>query len=563
MVRRLAIAAAVLLLLLAALVVATSFLLETTAAREYVERRVEGWLHMPVEITGRIRPSLSLTPSFAADGLRVGSGDPPLAEIGRLVLSLDLRDLLVGRLHLVAVGVRDGRIAVEPSEEPSDLDVELEDWLGLLPDETRAEDVRLEVGLKDGERFEIAIERGSMGRCGDPFELRGRAGDLSGVLAGTLGCPGGMVFSVEDLRAEVGSSRFAGSFRFEIVEPHPRIEGEIRAERLALADFRPEVASDLGSDAPLLDDPLVFDFLDALGLDLDLRFEADALVLRKATVERARGRIVLAERGLGLVVEHADLWEGTAAWNVRVDGARRPTSVAVQLSSDSLSVAAFEGIDATGHFDFDLDVKGRGRTLREVLASLDGRMRVVLEPTVYREAPVGALGQDLFGIAFSQMDDAQRGVVNCAVWLTDFSGGVGTAGVLIDTPGATLGGTGAINFRKWEAALVLRPAPKRASIGALKTPIRIAGPLDDLGATLDPAGAALDTSFMVALGVVAPPLMVVPLIDLGSGDENACEAALAAADPRTFERKGQWGSTLDAARKGGQWLQKLLPESGE
>jgi hypothetical protein len=109
---------------------------------------------------------------------------------------------------------------------------------------------------------------------------------------------------------------------------------------------------------------------------------------------------------------------------------------------------------------------------------------------------------------------------------------------------------------------VLHPRPHRKSIGALKVPILISGPIGDPHASLDKEVLAEDVGTALALGVLNPFLLAVPLVDLGTKG-NPCEKALEAATVEALKRESDLHRGTKAVGAGGRWLEGLLHQRGD
>jgi AsmA family protein len=145
---------------------------------------------------------------------------------------------------------------------------------------------------------------------------------------------------------------------------------------------------------------------------------------------------------------------------------------------------------------------------------------------------LSALLVDLSGLEFgnallSALGLPRRTPVNCLVDDMPLQRGVITVDPLIvDTGEAIVRGSGSITLKDERMDLQLRTAPKHLSIGSLPAPIDIGGtfkhPSIRPGAEL-----AVRGGIAAALGAIFPPLVALPMIQLGVRDSHACEQILA------------------------------------
>jgi uncharacterized protein involved in outer membrane biogenesis len=170
-------------------------------------------------------------------------------------------------------------------------------------------------------------------------------------------------------------------------------------------------------------------------------------------------------------------------------------------------------------------IEATGRSFSELLGRGDGALTVV---TV--GGNLSALLVDLSGLQFgnallSALSIPARTPIECLIG--DFAlrrGTLTTRTLLLDTESYVVTGGGEASLGREVLDLWLRTDSKRMTIGSLPTPIGITGSFKSpqirpaVGELAARAGAA------AGLGVVFPPLALLPTIQLGVGENNQCEA---------------------------------------
>jgi uncharacterized protein involved in outer membrane biogenesis len=170
-------------------------------------------------------------------------------------------------------------------------------------------------------------------------------------------------------------------------------------------------------------------------------------------------------------------------------------------------------------------ISSSGRSLSELLGRGDGSLTVV---TV--GGNLSALLVDLSGLQFgnallSALGIPARTGIECLIG--DFALQRGTLTIrslLLDTDSHVVTGGGEAALGREVLDFWLRTDSKRLTIGALPTPIAITGTFKApsirpaIGELAARAGAA------AGLGVVFPPLALLPTIQLGVGENSRCEA---------------------------------------
>jgi uncharacterized protein involved in outer membrane biogenesis len=145
---------------------------------------------------------------------------------------------------------------------------------------------------------------------------------------------------------------------------------------------------------------------------------------------------------------------------------------------------------------------------------------------------VSALLVDLSGLQFgnallSALGIPDRATLECLIGRFTLKQGVlSTQTMLIDTSEAVVHGTGTIDLGHERLDYLIKTEAKHFSIGSLATPIGIAGSFKNPSIGPDLAKLGLRGGIAVGLGLVLPPLALLPTIQFGVGDDNRCAALL-------------------------------------
>jgi uncharacterized protein involved in outer membrane biogenesis len=178
-------------------------------------------------------------------------------------------------------------------------------------------------------------------------------------------------------------------------------------------------------------------------------------------------------------------------------------------------------------------VEGTGKSVSEILARGNGEATFV---TV--GGNVSSFLVDLSGLHFgnallSALGVPARAKIECMI--ADFAlqrGTLRSRTVLLDTDAHVVSGGGALEFGREQLDLRFRTDTKRPTVASLPTPIRIEGTLKDPSIQPELAEAAARAGAAVGLGVLFPPLALLPTIQLGVGENSQCEALQGAGERR-------------------------------
>ena len=173
-----------------------------------------------------------------------------------------------------------------------------------------------------------------------------------------------------------------------------------------------------------------------------------------------------------------------------------------------------------------------GISMRDLLAHMNGDAGIFVENGRLSElleqlAPINALG------ALGVYVRGDKPVpINCLVLRFDIKGGIATAStMLVDTNEDVVAGRGNVNFADETMQLSLSPYNKSFTIATLRTPVAVQGTFQKPEFDVKAGGLAARLGAAIGLGILFPPAALLPLIDAGLGENNACAKAYAAQRP--------------------------------
>jgi uncharacterized protein involved in outer membrane biogenesis len=395
--------------------------------------------------------------------------------------------------------------------------------------------------------------------------------------AGHLENIGSSRFRVSNLSASMGRNHIAGDLTLETAGETLDIQADLNSSYLDLRDFirRPEEREKQGRQAPadrssprlFSDRPLEPGFLDHSQGSIQL--EVEKLVLpflamadAKITLELKNGRLILDPM------------------QARIDGGGA-LSGQLQLTTDKKSLA-FEAIlrikhlnletvlarlgaekAVTGDVGLELDLNGRGKSIRDIMGGLDGKIVMVVQNgqiAAQYLKNAERLNLDLTDNFLKLFEFTQKkkefAEINCFVGKFVVKEGLADCRVLVfDTDRVGVLGDGRINLKTEQLHLSLRPIKKSgiglggigkigADVGALPDNFDVGGTLAHPVISVDKTETAVSTLLTLgkAIGgtlLLGPAGLAAALVDLDIGDENPCITALkeAASEVATAESK--------------------------
>ena len=230
--------------------------------------------------------------------------------------------------------------------------------------------------------------------------------------------------------------------------------------------------------------------------------------------------------GQGRIVGNIDLAQSNGALRAKAKIDFNRVDIARLLAATNL-------VKGAGSIGGQAVIEGTGTSLAQILGGGNGDLRLF----VVGNANISALLVDLSGLEFGNALLSALGVPNRAnlqCMAADFAlrnGQLNTQTFLVDTSEAKIGMTGGANLRTEGLDFTLRSETKHFSVGSLNTPIDISGTFKSPHVRPQVKELALRGGAAIALGIVATPLAaLIPTIQFGTGEDNACAGLLRKAE---------------------------------
>ena len=339
--------------------------------------------------------------------------------------------------------------------------------------------------------------------------------------------------------ARIGSSQLNGAFTYDTGASKPLLSGKLGGSRLLLADLGPAIgapapdqAAPAGSTAAgrVIPDKK-FDLPSLRAMDANVLFDIAMFDPGTSVIEPlrpARAHLLLADGVLTLADIEGATAEGKLLGYLQLDGRGSQALWTADMRFVGVNLARWLKLKRSGNappylsgkLDALVKVKGSGRSTAEILASLDGDIRMHM-----RDAAVSHLAVEAAGIDVAQAlgmvikgDDALP--ILCNVADLDVVKGVAKPKIfVINTRDSTIWIDGSVSLR--DEALDLRAvvSPKDFSPLALRTPVHLRGTLGKPAVSLELGKLAGKVGAAGLLALLNPLAAIIPFIDTGSKDD--------------------------------------------
>ncbi|HEX8300759.1 AsmA family protein [Sphingomonas sp.] len=356
------------------------------------------------------------------------------------------------------------------------------------------------------------------------------------------------------LRGRFGDSDLAGKVTVAMTQPRLMLTADLATRMLDIVDAGPFIgyspqASAAGAvvtraaGAPriLPDAPLRVEAL--RNFDAKVNWTVRSVRAERLPISNLKLGLTLDDRLLKLSPLNFSLARGTVNSDIRINARRQPvfTEYDIRLSPTPMGVllAGFgvEESGTTGTLKARVELTGTGNSVRDSLASSNGRIAIILPKGAFwtrnvqlAELDVGTFVQKMFEKKLKEPVQINCGLIGFTV-----RGGIAAADpILIDTEKSVMTARGGFSFKNETIDLAFRADSKKFSLFAGQSPVAINGffaapginPIS--GELLARAGVGL------GLGLVASPLAaVIAFVDVGDAKAADCGPVLSGASARS------------------------------
>jgi AsmA family protein len=368
-------------------------------------------------------------------------------------------------------------------------------------------------------------------------------------LAGQLDFQDGHVL-FRDFAGQVGKSDLEGTIDVDPGKQRPLVSAELRSRQVDIADLggfigaepghvstpgqtpeqRAQVAQARAGGGLLPTKPISLpEFKFA---DVRLRYRGAHILGDSIPLDNLQ---VVLDISDGAVTLHPISF-GVGAGSIRGDVTLTPEKNSVMHAKANIDfdrvdvarlMAATHTFGGAGTVSGSGTIDSVGNSMAALLGNGNGGVRLGMVGGDLSSLLVDLSGLEFGNALLSALGMPKRTPVQCLVDDMPLQHGVASFQPLIlDTGEAIVRGSGTIDLRGEQLDLQLRTSPKHLSIGSLPAPINISGtfkhPAIRPGAELAARGG-----IAAALGVIFPPLAALPMIQLGVGNNRACDHVLA------------------------------------
>jgi AsmA protein len=358
----------------------------------------------------------------------------------------------------------------------------------------------------------------------------------------------GNMWRYEKFTGRVGDSDIAGTVQLDRGGKRPFLKAELVSTLLDFADLGPLIGAEPAhvksaskavpstfhpvvlTSAParvLPDLPFKTDRWDSVDADVTLKAKA----IRRAKelpLENLASHLLLRDSVLTLDPLDFGIAGGHLNALITLDGRENPIRAHGKVKVRRILIAKlFPTVElnqtSIGQVNGEFDLDGKGNTVGRMLATANGKAGLIVSGGKVSKLMMEKVGLHLWEILELKLSGDTLVKLRCAVADFDVKEGTMRANALVfDTEITTIIGTGSIDLGQEKLDLTLNQKTKNTSPLALRSPIYIRGSFAKPEAGVDKGRVAVRALGAIALGIVSPVLVLLPLIDAGPGEDSDC-----------------------------------------
>lgn len=352
----------------------------------------------------------------------------------------------------------------------------------------------------------------------------------------------GKVWELRQFAGTVGESDLSGTF---VVDrgPSPQfMKANLTSNRLDLADLHGFIGAEKtpGGKVAVPDPNRVlptspYNLEKLKAADADIHFRGKRVVTEKLPVDNMNARLIIK----GGIARLAPLDFGVAGGklisDITLDGRNPVIASRADMRIDSVQLGQLmpkleSAKNSIGEIDGRVRLTARGNSIAAMLGSANGDTVVAMGEGEFSDLMLRLSNLDLANTLLVLMRGDKTIRMRCGVAELAFENGVmRPRQFVIDTAHTTLYGEGSANFADETLDLKLVAKAKDASLMSLRGPIEVRGTFAKPSPMPDMTNLALRGAAAIALGVLMPPLAVLPFVQLGSKQEVHCDPLLQTA----------------------------------
>jgi uncharacterized protein involved in outer membrane biogenesis len=360
----------------------------------------------------------------------------------------------------------------------------------------------------------------------------------------------GEKYSLRGIKGRVGSSDLEGDASIDLTGTRPQLTADLTSKRLDYKDLlgflgvpppskgkpRPpdqqEQAEELEETGRVLSSkPYSLERLRAA--DAQVKFKGESILARDIPLDNVAVQLKLKNGTLVLGPLDFGVGGGHVVSRLTLDASQDVIRTDVDATASNLEVKALfpklkENQGSAGKLGGRAKLSTKGNSVAQMAASANGEMALIMSKGRVSTLGLVLTNLDLANAVKYLLRGDPNAPVYCAVMSAEVRAGELVPNIfVVDTSEENITGEGAVDFKTEQYKLRLVAHSKRASLIALRGPIRIGGTFERPTVHPEMAPVAARVGAATALGVLLTPVAsLLALVDPGGAKGSNCPALI-------------------------------------
>lgn len=358
----------------------------------------------------------------------------------------------------------------------------------------------------------------------------------------------------------LGNTDVGGDLTVDLKQSRPILSGALASHQVDLEDLagfigakpgrvdtpgqtaeqKREVAQAIAS--PKLLPTVKMDIPKLQSVDFHLTYHADKIIGKSVPFDTLATGLDIEDGRIKVTDLRIGVGSGQILAQIEItpvkDSSHTVADIKLQRLDIQRMLAATHLVQGAGVLGGEAQLDATGRSLAEMLGGGNGHLYLFVAGGDVSAIAVDLSGLKLGSAVLSALGLPDRAEIHCLVGDLSLTKGVlQTQTFIFDTTSDRTSLSGNVNLSTETMDAVLRTQSKHFTIGTLAAPINIKGTLKSPDISPDKGTLGARTAAAVGLGILLPPAALLPTIQLGIGEDNACVTLIKKGDQRSVQSK--------------------------